>query len=197
MSEDVEATHNKLRALRQKNLNPEEFRLSDAELKKLDSSLKKNSAFIKKLKAFCDSNVESILKEVKTLNLSKYVSEAVQAVVHAVVEGKVKGSDMQSIIQICSALHQLYKDFTQDLISSLLKCFDVASVVEEGIAAQRQQMMQQQQLLLQGQQGTQGQQGQQGQGQGQAADKQPAAGASATIMTNVDKGIGRLKIVLR
>eukprot|EP00667_Euglena_gracilis_P023325 EG_transcript_26322 len=185
-SEAEAASQSKSRIHRERNVHPEPFRLSEAELRKLDSSLKKNSTFIKRLRAFSDNNADALVKELRTLNLTKYVSEAVQAVVQAVLEGKVKPSDVPGLMAVCSALHQAYRDFAPDLVPALAKCFDVGAVVEEGIAAQKQQQQQ------------------------QAAEKAaPAAGSAAAAVataaappaapgaTAVDKGLTRLKIVLR
>lgn len=57
--------------MREKNLNrqlpPESF------FTKLDSSLKKNTAFVKKLKQFTAAQLDSLLKDMTSLNLTKYI----------------------------------------------------------------------------------------------------------------------------
>nr|CAD1827855.1 unnamed protein product [Ananas comosus var. bracteatus] len=102
--------------LRQSNLNPE--RPDSSFLRTLDSSIKRNTAVIKKLKQI-NEQLEGLLDEVKSVNLSKFVSEAVSAICDA----KLKSSDIQAAVQVCSLLHQRYKDFSPCLVQGLLKVF--------------------------------------------------------------------------
>lgn len=77
-------------------------------LSKLDSSIKKNSAFVKKLKNLTDSTKASVLKDIDTLNLTKYLTEVVAALV---VDLKLKASEIPMYLEICSKLHRMYSDF--------------------------------------------------------------------------------------
>lgn len=104
-------------ALRQSNLNPE--RPDSGFLRTLDSSIKHNTAVIKKLKQINDEQREGLLDELRSVNLSKFVSEAVAAI----CEAKLKTSDIPAAVQVCSLLHQRYKDFSPCLIQGLLKVF--------------------------------------------------------------------------
>ncbi|KAJ0103224.1 hypothetical protein Patl1_06191 [Pistacia atlantica] len=104
-------------ALRQSNLNPE--RPDSGFLRTLDSSIKRNTAIIKKLKQINEEQREGLMDELKSINLSKFVSEAVTAISDA----KLRSSDIQAAAQICSLLHQRYKDFSPSLIQGLLKVF--------------------------------------------------------------------------
>ncbi|KAF9596961.1 hypothetical protein IFM89_014605 [Coptis chinensis] len=104
-------------ALRQTNLNPE--RPDSGFLRTLDSSIKRNTAVIKKLKQINEEQREVMLEDLKSVNLSKFVSEAVTAICDA----KLKTSDIQAAVQICSVLHQRYKDFSSTLVQCLLKVF--------------------------------------------------------------------------
>ncbi|RWS03575.1 regulator of nonsense transcripts-like protein [Dinothrombium tinctorium] len=81
---------------------------------RLDSSVKKNSAFVKKLKNMTEAQKDSILKDMNSLNLSKYISE----VAVAVVEAKLKMSDIPMALKICSLLHQRYPDFSAQLLEA-------------------------------------------------------------------------------
>ncbi|CAL5322388.1 unnamed protein product [Camellia sinensis] len=99
-------------ALRQNNLNPERPGT-------LDSSIKRNTAVIKKLKQINEEQRESLMDELRGVNLSKFVSEAVTAICDA----KLRSSDIQAAVQICSLLHQRYKDFSPSLVQGLLKVF--------------------------------------------------------------------------
>lgn len=74
---------------------------------RLDSSLKKNTAFVKKLKQFTASQLDSLLKDMASLNLTKYVSE----VSSALSEAKLKLTDVNAAIVLCNELHRVYADF--------------------------------------------------------------------------------------
>uniref|UniRef100_A0A1J3JRJ2 Regulator of nonsense transcripts UPF2 n=1 Tax=Noccaea caerulescens TaxID=107243 RepID=A0A1J3JRJ2_NOCCA len=104
-------------ALRQNNLNPE--RPDIAYLRTLDSSIKRNTAVIKKLKQINEEQREGLMDDLRGVNLSKFVSEAVTAI----CEAKLKSSDIQAAVQICSLLHQRYKEFSSSLTQGLLKVF--------------------------------------------------------------------------
>ncbi|CAL9127450.1 unnamed protein product [Musa textilis] len=103
--------------LRHSNLNPE--RPDSGFLRTLDSSIRRNTAVIKKLKQINDEQREGLLDELRSVNLSKFVSEAVAAICDA----KLRASDIQAAVQVCSLLHQRYKDFSPSLVQGLLKVF--------------------------------------------------------------------------
>ncbi|KAG2660031.1 regulator of nonsense transcripts UPF2-like [Panicum virgatum] len=104
-------------SLRQSNLNPER---PDANyLRTLDSSIKRNTTVIKKLKTINDEQKDGLMDELKSVNLSKFVSEAVSYI----CEAKLRSADIQAAVQVCSMLHQRYKDFSPCLIQGLLKVF--------------------------------------------------------------------------
>ena len=77
------------------------------DLSRLDSSIKKNSAFVKKLKNLTDSTRDTVLKDISTLNISKYLTE----VVAALVELKLKASEIPMYLEICSKIHRMYPEF--------------------------------------------------------------------------------------
>ncbi|WOL12332.1 regulator of nonsense transcripts UPF2 [Canna indica] len=104
-------------ALRQSNLNPE--RPDSGFLRTLDSSIKRNTAVTKKLKQINDEQKEGLLDDLRSVNLSKFVSEAVTNICDA----KLRASDIQAAVQVCSLLHQRYKDFSPSLIQGFLKVF--------------------------------------------------------------------------
>ncbi|XP_047314310.1 regulator of nonsense transcripts UPF2-like [Impatiens glandulifera] len=85
----------------------------------LDSSIKRNTAVIKKLKQINEEQRDSLMDELRNVNMSKFVTEAVTAI----SEAKLRSSDIQAVVQICSLLHQRYKDFSPSLIQCLLKIF--------------------------------------------------------------------------
>ncbi|KAF7803922.1 Regulator of nonsense transcripts UPF2 [Senna tora] len=115
-------------ALRQSNLNPE--RPDTGFLRTLDSSIKRNTAVIKKLKQINEEQREALMDELRSVNLSKFVSEAVTAICDA----KLRTSDIQAAVQICSLLHQRYKDFAPSLIQGLLKVFSPGKSGDEADA---------------------------------------------------------------
>ncbi|XP_078437885.1 regulator of nonsense transcripts UPF2 [Wolffia australiana] len=111
--------------LRQINLEPE--RPDSVFLRTLDSSIKRNTAVIKKLKQINDDQKDGLIDELKSVNLSKFVTEAAAAICDA----KLRSSDIQAAVQVCSLLHQRYKDFAPSLVQGLLKVFFPGKAAEE------------------------------------------------------------------
>jgi len=102
------------------NLSAWEDELPD-DTKKLDTSLKKNNAFIKKLKTSINKdNQDLVLKEIKTLSLTKYLSEIIISSQEGLLKC-TKSADVVSAVEIISALHQRFsKEFTPQLLSWML-----------------------------------------------------------------------------
>ena len=92
--------------IRTSNVNA--TRPPDSYFSKLDSSLKRNTTFVKKLRNFSAPQLDSFLKDMSTLNLTKYVSE----VATALVDAKLKMTDIGPAIKACSFLHQTYAEFS-------------------------------------------------------------------------------------
>lgn len=65
-------------------------------LRTLDSSIKRNTAVIKKLKQINEEQRESLMDDLRSVNLSKFVSEAVTAICDA----KLRSSDIQAAVQV-------------------------------------------------------------------------------------------------
>lgn len=63
----------------------------------LDSSIKRNTAVIKKLRQINEEQRESLMDDLRSVNLSKFVSEAVGAICDA----KLRSSDIQAAVQVC------------------------------------------------------------------------------------------------
>lgn len=103
--------------LRNINQNAQNLRPSDSHFSKLDSSLKKNTTFVKKIRNFSGTQIESYLKEMSGLNLSKYISE----IAAAIVDTKLKMTDVNAAVKMCSILHQAYIDFSQHLFENWQK----------------------------------------------------------------------------
>ena len=56
-------------------------------------------------------------EEMLTLNLTKYLSE----VTTAIAEVKLKVTDIPSVVELCSLLHQRYVEFSQPLLEAWAK----------------------------------------------------------------------------
>ncbi len=104
-------------ALRETNMAAAEHRPDDSFFTKLDSSLKKNTAFVKKLKNLTELQKEALIKDFNGLNLSKYVGEAAQSI----TEAKLKMSDINCALHLCSLMHQRYTDFSTALLENWQK----------------------------------------------------------------------------
>lgn len=101
--------------LRNENLNCQ--RIPESHFSKLDSSLKKNTAYVKKLKQFTTAQLDGLIKEMNSLNLTKYTSE----VSTSITEAKIKMTDIQAMLILSSKLHQTYADFAQHFFESWQK----------------------------------------------------------------------------
>ncbi|KAL6011591.1 Regulator of nonsense transcripts upf2 [Asimina triloba] len=136
--EEFKKTFDAKIALRRSNLNPE--RPDSGFLRTLDSSIKRNTAVIKKLKQINEETRDGMMEELKSVNLSKFVSEAVTAICDA----KLRASDIQAAVQCFQSIFEgslmyrskdplydkiggsesgRYKDFSPSLIQGLLKVF--------------------------------------------------------------------------
>ena len=102
--------------MRKKNISIDS-RPDEIDLRKLDSSVKKNTAFVRKIKTYTESQKSSILKDLESLNLTKYISE----VASAITEAKIKMSEVPSLLEICSVLHQKYSEFATFLMEEWKK----------------------------------------------------------------------------
>ncbi|KAL0380267.1 UNVERIFIED_CONTAM: Regulator of nonsense transcripts UPF2 [Sesamum angustifolium] len=117
-------------ALRQSNLNPD--RPDSGFLRTLDSSIKRNTAVIKKLKQINEEQKEGLMDELRSVNLSKFVSEAVTAICDA----KLKSADIQPAVQIPLASDLFFapskvQDFLASLVQGLLKVFAPGKSAED------------------------------------------------------------------
>ncbi|KAK4166013.1 regulator of nonsense transcripts 2 [Cladorrhinum sp. PSN259] len=82
--------------------------------KSLDSTMKKNTAFIKRLRtAISPATLSTFIQEIKTVSLSKYLSEIVSACHEGLCKLKSPG-EIEAGVEIVSALHQRFgpADFT-------------------------------------------------------------------------------------
>lgn len=105
--------------LRSENLNC--VRPPDEYFTKLDSSLKKNTAFVKKLKQFTASQLDGLLKDMSTLNLTKYISE----ISSALSETKIKLTDVSAAVTFCCHLHKIYSEFPSTFFENWQKILNL------------------------------------------------------------------------
>lgn len=115
--QDAEERLNSKKGLRTTNQQASNSRPNESYFSKLDSSLKKNTAFVKKIKNFSSVHVDSYIKDMSGLNLSKYISE----IAAAIVESKLKMNDVPAAVKLCSILHQTYIEFSQHLFENWQK----------------------------------------------------------------------------
>jgi regulator of nonsense transcripts 2 len=83
----------------------------------LDSALKKNTAFIKRLRTGISTSTQtSLLGEIRTLSLQKYLSEIISATAEGLGRLKAAG-EVAAGVEVVSALHQRFgpADFTKQL----------------------------------------------------------------------------------
>ena len=92
-------------------------RKAHASNKSLKSDLKRSAGFVKKVRALSEASAPALCKDIKELKLTRYISE----VVNAVVEVKLKTTDVAAAVDVCSMLHHRYPDFSEALIQGLLK----------------------------------------------------------------------------
>ncbi|CAI5785059.1 regulator of nonsense transcripts 2 isoform X4 [Podarcis lilfordi] len=112
--------HQARKELRSKNQNASDSRPEENFFSRLDSSLKKNTAFVKKLKTITEQQRDSLSHDFNGLNLSKYIAEAVASI----VEAKLKISDVNCAVHLCSLFHQRYADFAPSLLQVWKKHFE-------------------------------------------------------------------------
>ena len=91
--------------------------------KNLKSDLKKCTAFVKKVKTMTttvgggskDGAAGALVKDIQTLNLSRYVEE----IASAILEAKVKMVDVPAICLVVKAMHERYAEFLPSLLSPM------------------------------------------------------------------------------
>ncbi|XP_017055952.1 regulator of nonsense transcripts 2 [Drosophila ficusphila] len=118
----INELRDKIESKRQLRLQNSTFELPGEEyFAKLDSNLKKNTAFVKKLKLFTATQLESILRELSALNLSKYISE----ICAALAEAKLKMTDVPAVVTLASRLHCTYADFDAHFLEAWQKALNI------------------------------------------------------------------------
>jgi regulator of nonsense transcripts 2 len=85
--------------------------------KSLKSDLKKCTTFVKKIKTggAWSMRPDDIIRDIASLNLSRYVEE----VVTAILESNMKVTDLPAVLALCKAMHERYATFLSTLIPGL------------------------------------------------------------------------------
>lgn len=98
--------------------------------KSLKSDLKKCTTFVKKIKTggAWSMKPDDIVKDVSTLNLSRYVEE----VVGAILEAKLKLTDLPVALALCKAMHQRYATFLPALLPRIWSIINLKPSEETG-----------------------------------------------------------------
>lgn len=120
--QELEELNNYLDELEEKIKSRKQMRLEnmhrelpdESYFAKLDSNLKRNTAFVKKLRQFTASQMETLLKDMNSLNLTKYISE----ICAALVEAKFKMTDVPAVVNLCSRLHHTYSEFHHEFFEA-------------------------------------------------------------------------------
>ncbi|XP_043944246.1 regulator of nonsense transcripts 2 isoform X2 [Protopterus annectens] len=112
--------HQIRKELRSKNQSAQDNRPEENFFSRLDSSLKKNTAFVKKLKTITEQQRDVLSSDFNSLNLSKYIAEAVTSI----VEAKLKLSDVNCAVHLCSLFYQRYADFAPLFLQAWKKNFE-------------------------------------------------------------------------
>ncbi|KNH05178.1 ARM repeat-containing protein [Perkinsela sp. CCAP 1560/4] len=111
--------------IRCRNINSSKNRKqSSANVSKL-SDVKRTNALLRKLKEYKSENQESILTDVTSLNLKRYVSECCSAIVCSLLEGRAKISDVEFLGVVCSHIHQCYDDVEREILTLIKKKWDI------------------------------------------------------------------------
>ncbi|MDP2435528.1 MAG: hypothetical protein Q8P67_07280 [archaeon] len=111
------------RLLRQENKSAK--RPGESFFQRLDSKLVKNAAFVKRVKLLSKDTVTALCGDLTKLNLSRYVSEIVRAVVDSTEKMRYTSEDLHSAVLFCSHASRLYPDFAETLGPQLIRAFAV------------------------------------------------------------------------
>lgn len=84
--------------------------------KSLKTDLKKCTGFVNKVRLLTETNKPSLCKDIKSLKLRRYVEE----IAPAMVDAKMKSSEVHVAVAVISMLHQRYEEFTEALIPGLV-----------------------------------------------------------------------------
>jgi hypothetical protein len=95
----------------------------------LKSDLRKTELFLRRLKLSSEIDEEDLLSQVGSLNLFRFIDEAVKAV----SSSRVQESSVGSYVNVISVIHQRYHNFSRPLFKSL-----VSNIQREGTSGMQQ-----------------------------------------------------------
>ena len=87
--------------------------------KGLMAKIDKANRLIKKLKTINEANPDTLMSEMASMNLSKFIPE----VVNSLCETKFGSKDLTVLVDTCNHLHQRYSDFSKFLEPTLVKTY--------------------------------------------------------------------------
>jgi regulator of nonsense transcripts 2 len=85
--------------------------------------VKRNATFVRKLAKITEDQRDKLAQELATLNTSKFIPEAVNAIAQELTVA-LKPTDINASVHVCSLMHQRYADFAKHLVPALVKSFD-------------------------------------------------------------------------
>ena len=91
---------------------------------RLDSSIKKCSAVLRRLRQLTEQSqsASSLLAELSAVNLSRYVSEVVAALLSSECVLRRK-EDVDKLVRVCSLMHQRHDAFAAEMIDAIERVF--------------------------------------------------------------------------
>lgn len=98
----------------------------------LKTDLKRSMGLVKRIKNLTEESVEPLAKEIESINLSRYASE----VAVAIVDDRLKSTDVPGAVLLASRMHQRYADFRVTLMMSVFGGL-AASLEAVGLCAPR------------------------------------------------------------
>ena len=92
----------------------------EAQVARLDSSIKKCSSLLRKLRALSEQPLASLLADLRTVNLAKYSSELIGALLDTPLR---KREDVDKVVRVCSVMHQRHEGFSKQLLDAIEQRF--------------------------------------------------------------------------
>lgn len=87
----------------------------------------KAQRLIKRLKSLGEVNPESLMQEITSLNLTRFVQE----VVNSLCETKFASKDIPLMVEICNHMHQRYGEFAKGLEQGLVKTYHASDFLRK------------------------------------------------------------------
>ena len=112
------------------NLNASQNRKSNFTRSPKISDLKRTNTFIRRLKDYKTESQHAIFSDISTLNLKRYTSECITALVGTIIDGKARVADMDFFGRVCSEMHQCYEGVELELLTCIKKKWELGDILE-------------------------------------------------------------------